>query len=94
MLSLIEKMNKQRVPDVFPAQVEHYVGENDTIDFFFRLSFTVTLNTSAAKILITTDVMTANAAQTPPSPVVILPAPLFVSKMLMIAKYPTNMGKE
>merc|ERR1712150_94422 len=24
MLSLIEKMNKQRVPDSFPAQVEHY----------------------------------------------------------------------
>ena len=31
MLSLIEKMNKQRVPDVFPAQVRHHVGENVTL---------------------------------------------------------------
>ena len=94
MLSLIDMMNKQRLPDVFPAQVENYVEEIDTIDFFFRLNITVTLNTSAAKILIMMDIMTASAAQTPPSPVVIPPAPLFVSKMLMIAKYPTNMGTE
>ena len=65
-----------------------------TLDFFFRLKLTVILSTSAAKILITMDVMTANVAQTPPSPVVIPPAPLFVSKMLMIARYPTKMRKE
>ena len=27
MLSLIDMMKKQRLPDVFPAQVEHYVWE-------------------------------------------------------------------
>ena len=27
MLSLIEEMKNQRLPDVFPSQVEHYVGE-------------------------------------------------------------------
>ena len=68
MLSLIEKMNKQRFPDSFPAQVEHYIylGKCDNLDFFFRLNIIVRLNTSAALILITMDIMTASAAQTPP----------------------------
>ena len=88
MLSLIEKMNKQRLPDVFPAQVEHYIGENDTIDFFFRLNTTVRLNTSAAKILIMMDIMTASAAHTRPTSAVILTASTSVRRMLIVARNP------